>query len=130
MATGSDKRQRTAQILVRLTTEELGILAAKADRAGYTRAAFARAALLGDPGLRARRLPPADHVMLRRVLADLGRVGNNLNQLARGMNMGEVPEVPELRDAARALLQARDAIFEALGKEPAGDYQRKEPGWP
>lgn len=128
MASGTDKRQRTAQILVRLTTEELGALEAKANRAGYTRAAFARAALVGDPGLRARRLPPADHVALRRVLADLGRIGNNLNQLARGMNMGEVPEVPELRDAAKALLEARDAIYVALGKEPAGDNQGKEPG--
>ena len=126
----SDKRQRTEVLFARVTPEEKSAFAARADSAGMASAAFMRALALGDPGPRARRTPPVNHGALRQVIADLGRIGNNLNQLARGMNMGEAPEVPELREAAQSLIAARNAIFEALGKEPAGDYQGKEPGRP
>lgn len=126
----SDKRQRTETIFARVTPEEKSAIMARADRAGMASAAFMRALALGDPGPRARRHPPVNHIALRQIIADLGRIGNNLNQLARSMNVGEVPEVPELRDAAQALIGARNAIFEALGKEPAGDYQGKEPRRP
>lgn len=126
----SDKRQRTEVLFARVTPDEKSAFMARADRAGMASAAFMRALALGDPGPRARRLPPVNHVALRQIVAELGRIGNNLNQLARGMNMGEAPEVPELREAAAALIAARNAIFEALGKEPAGDYQGKEPGRP
>ncbi|MCV0416598.1 MAG: MobC family plasmid mobilization relaxosome protein [Brevundimonas sp.] len=126
----SDKRQRTEVLFARVTPEEKSAFAARADRAGMAAAAFMRALALGDAGPRARRQPPVNHVALRQVIADLGRIGNNVNQLARGMNIGEVPEVPELREAATALIDARNAIYEALGKEPAGDYQGKEPGRP
>lgn len=126
----SDKRQRTEVLFARVTPEEKSAVVARADRAGMATAAFMRALALGDPGPRARRTPPVNHIALRQIVADLGRIGNNLNQLARGMNMGEAPEVAELREAAQSLMDARNAIFEALGKEPAGDYQGKEPGRP
>ena len=116
--------------LDQMTDEEYARYQERASRAGLAVGAFARAAGLEGAGPRARRRRPIEHAALAQLMAAMNRVGNNLNQLARGMNIGEVPEVPELRDAARALLQARDAIFEALGKEPAGDHQGKEPGWP
>ena len=123
MASGTNTRQRRGQILVRLTDEELAVADDKADRAGLTRAAFARAAIVGSPGPRAQRRPPADHVALRKLLGELGRVGNNINQIARTLNSGEDADIPELREALQAYLQLRDAIFDALGMEPSGDNQ-------
>ena len=114
---GSDKRRRLRQSLVRWTDEEFNALAAKADKAGLAVAAFMRAAALGDAGPRAQRRPPADHKALRQILGELGRVGNNLNQIARALNAGEQARLPELKDALRAYLVLRDAIFAALGKK-------------
>jgi len=124
----SDKRQRTETLYARVTPDEKSAFNARAQRAGLASAAFMRALALGEPGPRAQRIPPVDHVALRQLLAELNRVGNNLNQLARGMNTGEVPEVAALREAASSYLAIRDAIFEALGKEPARDHQGQKPG--
>jgi Mobilization protein NikA len=104
---GSDKRRRLRQSLVRWTDEEFNAVAA-----------FMRAAALGDAGPRAQRRPPADHKALRQILGELGRVGNNLNQIARALNAGEQARLPELKDALRAYMTIRDAIFAALGKKP------------
>lgn len=118
MASGSANRKRTKQCLVRFTDDEFEQVVGKADRAGIAAAAFLRAAALGDPGPRARRRPPADHQALRRILGELGRVGNNINQIAYHLNCGEGMSLPELRQALAAYLEIRNAIFEALGMRP------------
>jgi len=121
MSSGSDKRQRPSQSLVRWTNEEFARVAAKADKAGLAMAAFIRAATLGDAGPRAQRRPPADQQVLREGLGQLGRVGNNLNQIARAFNVGKFPSPPELKDALAACRQACVRICEALGKKPGAD---------
>lgn len=121
MAGGSDKRQRAKQALVRFTDEEFAFLAARADRAGLTHAAYIRATVLGTPGPRAQRRAPADQEALRAALGQLGRVGNNLNQIARVLNAGEDHDPAELREALAAYLEVRDAILAALGKKPLDD---------
>src|SRR5882724_7925049 len=115
---GSDKRRRIRQSLVRWTEEEFNALAAKADKAGLAVAAFMRASALGDPGPRAQRRPPADHKALRQILGQIGRIGNNINQIARALNAGERTSLRDLPQALRAYLAIRDKIFEALGKKP------------
>lgn len=117
---GSEKRQRTEQVKARLTPDELSILADKADKAGMTTAAFLRAAALGSPGARAQRKLPIDATLLREVLGHLGRVGNNLNQIARHLNEGEAAhtQLPELIEALRDYAGMRDALYAALGKAP------------
>lgn len=121
MASGSETRQRTRRSSLRYTTDEFNRIAAKADKAGLAFAAFMRASALGDAGPRAQRRPPADHKALRQILGELGRIGNNLNQIARALNAGELVRLPELKDALRAYLGLRDTIFEALGKKHGTD---------
>ncbi|MEK7754149.1 MAG: plasmid mobilization relaxosome protein MobC [Acidobacteriota bacterium] len=118
MSSGSDKRQRTKRHTDRYTTDEFNAIAAKADRAGLSFSAFVRASLLGDAGPRAQRRPPADHKALRQILGLVGRIGNNINQIARTLNTGGEVSQPELREALTAYLDIRTAIFEALGKNP------------
>src|SRR6267378_4095416 len=123
---GSDKRQRGKIQPVRCTLEEFKAIAAKADKAGLSAAAFMRAAALGDPGPRSQRRPPADHKALRRILGELGRVGNNINQIAYRLNTGQKTPPPELRQALAAYLEIRNAIFDALGMKrapPGHDHQ-------
>ncbi|WP_257594166.1 MobC family plasmid mobilization relaxosome protein [Parerythrobacter lacustris] len=127
MASGTDKRQRTLTVTVRVTDDERRNLEELSSRAGLAMGAFVRAAALKDPGVRARRRPPVDHVAIRQLLGELGRVGNNLNQIARSLNTGEDIDLPELREALASYLPLRDAIFVALGKEPSGDHQGRKP---
>lgn len=120
MASGSDKRQRPSQILVRLTEEELAALDAKADRAGMPRAAFLRAAALDSAGPRAKRRPPVDQVALRQLLGELGRIGNNLNQLTRAANTGIDLDHAALKSSLKAISDMRAAVIAALAlKTPA-----------
>lgn len=128
MASGSGKRQRTAQCLVRFTAEEFNAVAAKADRAGLKPPAFARAAMLGEAGPRARKTRPADHKALLQILGQVGRIGGNVNQIAKQLNSRETLQIPELRQALTAYLDIRTAIYTALGMnitpdEAPDDYQ-------
>jgi hypothetical protein len=121
MASGTDKRQRTKQCLVRFTEQEFAEIAGKADKAGFATAAFLRAAALGSPGPRAQRRPPADHVALRQILGHCGRIGNNLNQIAKRLNEGGSVDIPELRAALAAYNGVRHAIMRALGMDTIGE---------
>ncbi len=118
MSSGSDKRQRPHQSLVRWTSEEFARAAAKADKAGLALAAFIRAAILGDAGPRAQRRPTVNKELLIRALALHGRYGNNLNQIAHAGNAGNPVDLPELRRALKEWEEIRDAIYQALGKDP------------
>lgn len=117
---GSDKRQRDAQIKFRCTADEFAAVAGRADKAGMSLASFARAAILGTPGPRARRRVPADAQALREVLGHLGKVGSNLNQIARYLHTGGDPQtvLPDIRAALTEQARIRDLIYEALGKTP------------
>lgn len=130
MARGSDKRQRTRIITFRVSDEEYARYQERASRAGLAVGAFARAAGLDEAGPRARLRRPVEHQALVQLIAALNRVGNNLNQIARNTNVGLDIDVPQLRDALHQYHQVIDAIYEALGMEPARDYQGQKPRRP
>ena len=130
MASGTDKRQRSVTVTVRLTAEERAHLESLSSRAGLAAGAFMRAAAFGGAGPRAQRRPPADHAALRQLLGEVGRVGNNINQIARSLNAGQEADIPELREALSAYLGIRNAIYGALGMERPHDHQGRQPGRP
>jgi len=116
----SEQRQRQKQIKIRCTAEEFNAAAAKAAQSGLSTSAYARAAMLGDAGPRAKAQLPIDAQLMRQVLAQHGKYGSNLNQVAYVLN----------RDGARAMLEAdirtalkewaeiRDMMLVALGRQP------------
>jgi len=124
MASGSDKRQRGHTVTVRLTGDERATLDALSSRSGLTAGAFIRAAAFGDAGPRAQRRPPADHKALRQLLGECGRIGNNLNQIARHLNTGGLADIAELTAACAAYLDISAGILAALrmntGDTPGG----------
>jgi hypothetical protein len=103
---------------IRCTEAEQQAIKAGAERAGLSVGAFLRALALGDAGPRAVRRPPIERKALARILGELGKVGSNVNQLARGFNRsGVLPGFPEILAAQRDIGEMRSALIQALGRD-------------
>src|SRR5215467_7970595 len=121
---GTEKRQRQKITPVRWEMTEFNKVSAKANKAGLPFGAFMRAlALDGDAGARSQRIPTTDKQILLQWQGGLGRLNNNANQIARGINEDEFYSLPELRLVLKDYVAMRDAIFVALGKEPSPEMQ-------
>jgi len=123
MSSGSQKRQLTARIAVNCTPKQKAGIVAKC-AAGYSPSAFVLNILLGLP-LPERRHPDVDTQLLAKVLAELGKIGSNINQIAHHLNAGRPGDVMEgsVDAAMNELLEWRMALMQALGYE----RNRKEP---
>src|ERR1700744_5085787 len=108
MASGSENRARTASLTIRLPDEERATIDAAAERAGLTAGSHARAVLLGAPAPRQVRRPPAERAELARLLGELGKVGGNLNQLAKSATSGLAVYHHEILRALGGLKPVRD----------------------
>lgn len=118
----SEARQRQRQIKIRCTAEEFNAAAAKAAQTGLSTSAYARAAMLGDAGPRSKPRLPVDAALLRQVLAQHGRYGNNMNQIAYVLNAEGSNKILEadFRLALKEWGEIRDLMLEALGRYPRG----------
>ena len=113
---GSETRQRTERLLVRLTPQEIDEIRSRADGCGITAAGFVRVSCLQKPA------PGRSHVPYKSrkraylfrdsadLLAQLSRVGSNLNQLARGAHEGRFPEADDLRECLSKISSIADLI--------------------
>jgi hypothetical protein len=81
------KRKRSYVLTVRLDDGERASLQARASDSGLSVGAYVRASAAGDAGPRSRRRAPVERELLARANADLNRVGNNLNQISRALNV-------------------------------------------
>ena len=113
---GSQKRQMEKTVAARLTPSEYAAIAEKSASAGLSLSAYARACLLGDPGLRAKRAPPLNRVALGEAIAALNRVGNNLNQIAHHLNAGGHPDRAAIAASNGKLDACLSAISKTLGR--------------
>lgn len=143
---GSQKRKVTARIAINCTPAQKTAILAKADAAGLSPTAICLAVLLDAP-LPKRRLPTIKHQQmaqflaaaakvadaLRAHLAELGKSGSNLNQVAYMLNANTDPlrivniiqsavdehsaAVARLNEAMTDVLEIRTMAMEALGLE-------------
>lgn len=131
MTHGSEKRVRSKHLTLRLSPEERAAIDEAAERAGLTAGSYARDLLLNAPAPRQVRRPPVERRELARLLGELGRVGNNLNQIARNSNAGAFVDGVAMNEVMAGLLILRDAILSALGRSPDsrtdGDDARHAP---
>ena len=105
---GSETRQRSAApARMRLSADERAQLEAAAERAGMTLGAYMRHQCLGTSGPRAVRRPPVERAALAQLLGQLGKVGGNLNQIARALNSEQ--GIPH--DLAATLAEVREAAL-------------------
>jgi hypothetical protein len=121
VVSGSEKRQRQHVVQFRTDDAELAELRRRAwDSGRLSVGAFCRKRALGDPGVRHARGPaPPDVRLLALNNAELNRVGNNLNQIAKALNQGNDIDPFELRATITELQEVLTANRRALG------YDRK-----
>ncbi len=116
MSHGSEKRVRNRHLTVRLSPDERAAIDEAAERAGLMPGSYARNTLLGAPAPRTVRRPAVERRELARLLGELGKIGGNLNQLARTANAGVLVYGGEIETALGGLAEMRDAILTALGR--------------
>ena len=113
---GSETRQRNRIYTVRFTAAEADTIQRKAAEHGHSVAALLRSSLLHI------RLPHSrvDRQHVARLLAELGKIGSNVNQIAYHLNSGRPPErvYNTLELALRDLGELRLACLQAIGMEP------------
>ncbi len=106
---------------IRFTPEQYEQLSEKANRAGLAIGAAAREILLGEAGPRAVKRPPVEKAQLARLLGAIGKLGSNVNQIARALNEGRDPPSREELAAMRADIAAmRAEVMAALGRGQGG----------
>jgi hypothetical protein len=106
---------RSARLDVRCTPGFRTKVLADAQAAGLSLSAFICAKLGEGPSPRSHRAAPGPDVrMLARVLAELGKCGSNLNQIARQMNSGEDVPASELHTTIREHREAVALVMAAL----------------
>jgi hypothetical protein len=116
MTSGSETRQRQKSLRVRLTDAERAALDTASERAELSLAGYARQVLLAAPPPRQSRRPPVEKAELARLLAHIGKVGSNLNQLAHTGNTGAAVDGAALAAELAELATLRKAIRAALGR--------------
>ena len=113
----SEKRQTTNPRCARFTPTDDAALQKRLEAIGCSFAAMVRHDSIGKP------LPPTriEKQLLERILAELGKIGSNVNQIAYRYNIIEGRpggNIEGALDAAlRELLEWRTAIMQALGAE-------------
>ena len=113
----SQKRQRSEQVKTPLTRDEFNRVAAHAAAAGMSKAAYSRAAMLGDAGPRSQRRLTLDDVKVRRVLALHNKYGSNMNQIAYQLNANEQHALEaDFRTALKEWEEIRDATLDLIGR--------------
>jgi hypothetical protein len=108
---GSEKRQRVSAVRVRLLPSERAVVEDKAAEAGMSMASYVRAAMLGDPGIRAKRAPTLNAVLLAQAVAALNKAGSNLNQIAHHLNAGHAAGSAE---TVQTLHETRAAVLQII----------------
>ena len=116
MSSGTETRKRHQRLPVRCTAEELAALRANAAAAGFDSIGDlirVRCLRVG----RAPRVSLADRQQFARILAEAGKIGSNVNQLARVANTnGDLPVARELESIWQEVSAIRAALMGALGR--------------
>jgi len=110
----SESRQKQERLTVRFTPAEREQLEALADRAGLTLGSYLRSRALETPTMRAIRRPTAAVEVLKGLLGQVGKIGGNLNQLAKGLNRGEIPLATDLQETLAAIRQTAKLICDQM----------------
>jgi uncharacterized protein YehS (DUF1456 family) len=106
----SDMRRATQRVTKRVTNEELSMFQKRAAEAGFALCQdYLSAFIAGDI-----RLQAATRKETIRLLGELGKLGSNVNQIARALNMGRTDF---LNADALHTLEATRALIEALSQE-------------
>lgn len=109
---------RASSFHFRVTPKERAEIAEAASKAGLAPGSYARGKILGGSPPRAVRALPVERQALALLLAQIGRVGGNLNQLAKAGNSGLPVDASDVAPVLADLRAVRDEIRAMLGRKP------------
>lgn len=120
MGSGSENRQRTKLLSVRLTKDELAKLKSLAEKAGTSAPAFLRAAAFERHVPHVPRRQPVSEADLSRILDQCKHVGSDINEIAKRLNSGRNVDAGEISSALAAWLDLSNTILTALAVSTDG----------
>src|SRR5215469_27025 len=91
-SSSSETRRKQRIVNFRATAEEYEEVEKAAKNAGLTIGSYIRRTMLTAPKTRMQRRVRADVAVLAKLIAELNRIGGNINQIARAFNCGASPE--------------------------------------
>ncbi len=102
-------------IAVRVTAADREVIKEKAQESGLKIGGYLRALALGSAGVRAVKRPRVEREQLARLLGEIGKLGSNVNQLAKWSNTDRSPaSVAELAQIRADIGAMREAVMRAL----------------
>ncbi len=113
---GSENRQRGTVFGIRLSAKEYEDLRKLSEREGLTIASYLRSKALVTPTTRAIRRPVVEKKLLASVLAELHKIGSNINQTARRLNMGDTPLSGDIASTLAACRQVAKQVTDLLNR--------------
>ena len=113
-------KKRPCEIKIRFTQAELDSLNEQARKAGISREQFCRNAI---QGVTIRENPPAD---LHKLIWEIRRVGNNIDQILMIANARGLLDVPQLRKAMADLRETEKLIADTYSVVPVPRQRKTE----
>lgn len=112
--TKSEVRKKGKIIAVRVAEVEFAEIQTKAENAGLTVASFIRETVLKKAVTESRAVPSLEKVILSQLLGQLGKVGSNINQIARRLNEGGSVGAERITAACDEFSTLRDELIKAI----------------
>lgn len=104
-------------IVVRCTLAQRTAIEEAGRAAGYKVGPYLRTLALGSPGPRAVRRLPVEREHLARVLGEIGKLGSNVNQIAKWSNTEKsAPSSAELAQMRADIAAMRAEVMKALDR--------------
>ena len=113
----SEKRKTLPPFPLRLLPEERAAILAAADQAGLTMGSYIRSCIPQASKTRARRLPSVAIVAIAGLQNELNKIGSNIHQLLRHVNLGRLIDTDGEVAAAFAGYQQGIAAILALRRQ-------------
>lgn len=114
--------RHTHQIMLRLTDTEYEIISSQAKAAGLPLAKFARKQIMNKRVIIKYELV-AELPELKKLIAEFGKIGSNLNQIARYFNSGGIHSQEIQKSLQQSLSKIYEMKYEVL--KLAGNFSSK-----
>ena len=108
-------RSKSVRVFVRLHPEEKKKFETMCENSGLTQSDYFRMKCLEGKPLRKRKAPSVELEAFLKALGKLGKLGGNINQIAKEINMGYLPINNELEIALNEVKQLRAEFRKAMG---------------
>ena len=112
----SEQRKRHRRLSTRWTKDEFDELTRRAHSIGLSRNGYIRLKAIGEAGPRSQKVPRAGTKDLANLLAEVNKIGSNINQIARALNRGRDFEKEFAQTLVERIRELQDLIRDELDR--------------